>query len=381
MSKINAVGNENSYKYPVSSTGKPMPVKRKLIVEIIETLASKNDQCANGRNKRVGHLTQEKRKTVMMGFIADMSLLGYRLESMKNLREKHIVAWVKLLLKNGQAPATIQNKLSVLRIFCCWVGKAGMVRATEYYVSDPALVKRSTATVIDKSWDHKDVEKLIDAVCKKDENVGMQLKLSHLFGLRRQEAIMLKPAVAHEGDFLHVRSGTKGGRPRLVPIISEMQRTVLQDAKGMADLKSGLICRPGKSLKQAINRFKYVMRYCGITKLGEGVTAHGLRHGYVHHRYEERTDGGKLPVKGGKPGEVDPQLDKLAKLKIMEEVGHSRLSVSTAYGGTFGHAGRCKGVYQVVSDEQQDEIFSLIESLDQHGFSGTVGKAGESAHI
>jgi integrase len=364
------IGSDECFTPPVSSTGKPVSVKRKLMLEILATLSSNNDKCANGRNKRVGHLTQEKRKTVMKSFVADMHLLSYRLESMNNVREKHIFAWVDFLVKQSQKPSTIQNKLSVLRIYCSWIGKKGMVRSPEYYVADSVLVKRSTATKSDKSWDGKNVDELIQVVSHKDVIVGMQLKLCHQFGLRRLEAIMIKPHIADEGAYIHVRSGTKGGRPRLVPIVTEKQREVLEEAKAMTDSKSGLICRPGKSLKQAINRFKFIMCYCGITKLGEGVTPHGLRHGYVHRRYEARTEGGKLPVKGGKPGEVDSHLAKVAKMKVMEEVGHSRVSVTTAYGGSFGHAARSKHHYSAITEEQGEVICDLLDKLDMYGLAG-----------
>lgn len=365
------VSSDVTYQYPVSSAGKAIAVKRKLIVETHDTLAMHNDMCANGRNKRVGHLTQEKRRTVMMSFIADLNVLGFHIESISNLREKHIVAWVALLVKNGQKPATIQNKLSVLRIYCGWIGKNGMVRSPEHYVTDASLVKRVTATTTDKSWNDKNVGYLIETVSKKDTIVGMQLKLSKEFGLRRLEAIMLKPHVSDEGEYLHVRAGTKGGRPRMVPISSEQQRSLIEEAKSMSDPKSGLICRSGKTLKQAINRFKYVMRYCCLTRAGEGVTAHGLRHGYVHRRYQERTGGGNLPIKGGKLGEVAPMIDKVAKLKIMEEVGHSRLSVTTAYGGSFGHAGRSfKPHYSPVTEQQSEEICAMLVRLEKYGLAG-----------
>lgn len=382
--KIKKEASSNAtYQYVMSSTGKAIPAKKSLIVETNDTLAKNNDKCANGRNKRVGHLTQEKRRSVMMGFIADLNVLGFRIESMSNLREKHIVAWVALLAKNGQKPATIQNKLSVLRIYCGWIGKNGMVRSPEYYVTDATLVKRVTATTTDKSWDGKNGDHLIEAVSEKDPIVGMQLKLSKEFGLRRLEAIMLKPHVSDEGAYLHVRAGTKGGRPRIVPISTEQQRSLLEEAKSMADPKSGLICRPGKTLKQAINRFKYVMRYCCITRAGEGITAHGLRHGYVHHRYQERTGGGKLPVKGGKPGEVDPMIDKVAKLKIMEEVGHSRISVTTAYGGSFGHAGRNSNehYYAAITMEQSEAICDMLERLEKYGLAGPSDEDKPAAPI
>jgi len=360
-----------TYQNPVLLNGKVIPGKRKLIIEVLETLKKNIDTSANGRNKRVGHMTQEKRRSAMISMVSDLNHLGFNISSMNNLREKHIFGLVELMIKKGQKPSTIQNKLSVLRIYCSWIGKCGMVRSPEYYVTDATLVKRVTATNTDKSWDNKNIDHLIESVSKKDPIVGLQLKLCNQFGLRRLEAIMLKPRISDEGAHLHVRAGTKGGRPRMVPIATDQQRSLLEEAKRLADPKSELICRPGKTLKQAINRFKYVLRYCCITRAGEGVTAHGLRHGYVHHRYKARTGGGKLPIKGGWPGEVDPVVDKVAKLKVMEEVGHSRLSVTTAYGGTFGHAGRSyKPHYSTITEQQSDSICTMLERLEQNGLAG-----------
>jgi integrase len=346
----------------VSSNGKTVQVKKVLVTEIEKVLEKNIDQCANGKNKRVGHLTIEKRESQIFGFVADMYALDFCIESMLNIREKHVRAWVEFLVNNEQMPSTIQNKLSFLRVYCNWIGKPGFVRSPEFYVEDSSLVKRTTATKHDKSWDSLDKQKLLDVITLKDKYIGMQNRLCDEFGLRRVESIMFKPHVDDEGDYLYVHSGTKGSRPRIVPVVNAVQRALLEEAKQLADPKTGLIAPPGKTLKQAINRFKYVMKYCGLTKKSVGVTAHGLRHGYVHKRYEDRT-GGKLPVKGGKPGDVDPTLDKIAKLKTMEEVGHSRVSVGTAYGGSFGHAGRANHRHEITEEELGIAICESLESL------------------
>ena len=46
--------------------------------------------------------------------------------------------------------AYIQQQMSFIRVFASWIGKPGLVRSAESYVSDPALVRRSYGALIDK---------------------------------------------------------------------------------------------------------------------------------------------------------------------------------------------------------------------------------------
>ena len=67
-----------------------------------------------------------------------------------------------------------------------------------------------------------------------------------------------------------------------------------------------------------------------IRDRAEGITSHGLRHGYANDRYEQIA-GQPSPVRGGTASDRDTDL--AARLEVAEELGHSRESVTTHYLG------------------------------------------------
>ena len=97
--------------------------------------------------------------------------------------------------------------------------------------------------------------------------------------------------------------------------------------------KTDHIGNPEKTLEQNLRRLQYVLESLGVTREGLGVTAHGLRHEYANDRYQELT-GEKSPLQGG-PREIFRTDDTIvARRKVAEELGHSRLRVTTAYYGS-----------------------------------------------
>ena len=57
--------------------------------------------------------------------------------------------------------------------------------------------------------------------------VALVLRLIFAFGLRLQEASLFRPQWDDRGDYIQVIAGTKGGRPRQVPVETAQQRDVL----------------------------------------------------------------------------------------------------------------------------------------------------------
>jgi integrase len=165
------------------------------------------------------------------------------------------------------------------------------------------------------------------------------------YGLRVKEAIMCRPHVAevdgglqiiaadHFEPRLKVERGTKGGRRRTVPIDSDAKRVALEAAKRLARFRDAHLGRPGRTLQQNHRRFYYVLGKFGITKDMLGVTAHGLRHQYANDRYEEYA-GTPSPVRSGEP--IGREADHQARLRVVEELGHARTTISNAYLGSSG---------------------------------------------
>lgn len=306
--------------------------------EIAQVLKEHQDKAAR-KEKKVGTGTQDKRETVIYGFFADLFLLKYRIESIHSLKQKHLEAVFNYLEDQGQSPSTIQNKISIMRVFCEWIGKYGMVGDSAQYVKDRASVRRSMVVQEDKSWEGNDIDVLakIADVSIKDKAVGMWLELCLAFGLRVREAIMSRPGMtpgkAESGPFFWIWEGTKGGRPRLVPIEDKVQEDVIARAKLLADGKTGYLGVRGHTYEQKRRRFYSVMESLGIT-LGElGVSAHGLRHQYMQASFKKLT-GQDAPIKGGDLSLIDREELQDVSRNLMERAGHSRVTIGASYYGS-----------------------------------------------
>lgn len=276
------------------------------------------------------HATRDKRADVLYAGFKLLREKGYKLDTVHSFRGKHMAVLAKAWEERGLSPSTLQNNLSTFRIFAGWIGKAGMVERTDKYVS-PGAAARTSINAQDKSWTAAgvDVAAKIAEVTEKDARVGLQMALQAIFGLRAREAMQLRPHVADKGSYLALTVGTKGGRDRVVPIDTPEKRALIDRAKTFAASKLASTSDPARTLAQAKNHYYHVLRSCGITR-ADGITGHGLRHGYANDRYAQIA-GQPSPVRGGTA--PDPDTDQAARLEVAEELGHSRASVTTHYLG------------------------------------------------
>ncbi len=301
----------------------------------IEEVLQKNKDHAAHKDKKVSQGSQDKRRTVVKGFFSDLFSLGFKIESIYNLKEKHLIAVFNYLEAQGQSPATIQNKISIMRIFCNWIGKNGMVKDSTDYVKDKSSVRRSMVVVEDKSWVGKGIDVLakLAEVARMDETIALVLEICWAFGLRVQEALKLRPGVSHRGEFVWVLEGTKGDRPRVIPVENALQRNVLEKSKAIVDKKTGFFGKRGKTFEQKLSRFYTVMKACGITLADDGITAHGLRHQYMHESFKLLLDI-EPPVRGGDISKVEKYRFHRASQQLMERAGHTRVSIGASYYGS-----------------------------------------------
>ncbi|WP_265658035.1 integrase domain-containing protein [Verminephrobacter eiseniae] len=177
-----------------------------------------------------------------------------------------------------------------------------------------------------------------------DPYVGASLRLIRTMGLRRKEAVMLRPhgcvvEFAATGlpieqrqadEYVWVQQGAKGGRPRFVPLDSLQRIEALQFAQSVAQGPDAHMGNPDRGLVENLRRFDYVMARFGITSKELGVTAHGLRHQALIEHYIEQTGGVAPPVRGG---EADVELDAAARQSTANLAGHHRTRASGAYLG------------------------------------------------
>lgn len=333
--------------------------------EVLDQILAENNWKHATKGKNVAYATQAHRRKTLFRFFRLLRKAKFKFAPY-NLGGRHIEFAIRYwtaapdideeLEKKGSKlqplasplkAATIQTNLSALRVYCQWIEKPGMVRSAEYYV-DKYLVERSGNATRDRTWSGAGVDRdaIIAKVSRVDQVVGLQLEVMVAYGLRRKEAVMFCPTMAHvpnyalpDGEtstdylsFLKVKRGTKGGRLRYVAIRNPMQQSVYERALKAAPHPGTHIGYPGKSLKQALDRFSNVLRACGVTLAQLGVTPHGLRHEFANDLYYELTEA-LPPVKGGDP-HLSREVMDAAYLEVARQLGHGRPQISGAYLGS-----------------------------------------------
>jgi site-specific recombinase XerC len=267
--------------------------------------------------------------------------MGYKLERPQNLSEKHIQALCQEWYRLDRSPKTMQVNLSHLRIFAGWVGKGNMVKDIHHYLPDVPREKLRVRTVAtkSKSWSENGIDvvmkiKEADAI---DWRFGMMLRLQLSFGLRRMEAVQAIPWKNDHGDKFSAYA-TKGGRPRDIHIDTPEQRKVLDMVK--ARLKKteplGWTAKPDgmpADLAYSIRKYSRLLPQIGITRSEALVTGHGLRAQFAENA---ALIASLIPVTlGGTGGQMDKDEMNLQRARVSEKLGHSRLSITPAYYGSF----------------------------------------------
>ena len=310
----------------------------------LQTIINANNRESLTKPKIISHETMQDRAEVLFLCFNQLRELGYKIEEPSNLGLRHVQALVQRWeVQEKLSASTLQKRLSILRGFAKWIGKEGMIGPSEKLVSNPENARRSYIATEDKSWTAKGVDprETIAQVQAFDPHVGIQLKIMWAFGLRRKEAICFKPRMNDRGDFIEVgqgaviylKEGTKGGRERLaefdfMPDAAE-RRAALDEAKAMVSSEDAHLGAPGRTLKQNIARFEYVMKKFGLTRAEKGVTGHGLRHQAMNDGFEALT-GRPSPVRGGEKVQAE---EEGALLRMTRNAGHNRTAITRGYYG------------------------------------------------
>lgn len=252
-----------------------------------------------------------------------------------NIGKRHILKLTHTWEQNpGLTPATIIQKLSIFRVFLSWLDKDHLltqIPPAELF-TNPELISRTLATTENKSWDKVDVESVIEAVGKENKYIARQLRLSHHFGMRVKESMMFRPHRDYDqiANMVHIRRGAKSGHQRSIKITNDAQRAILEDAMEHCAGVYGSMMPKRVKLKEWMKHYYYILNKHGISR-SQGIVPHGLRHGFAHRIYEEQT-GVKPRVTANEQLEIPLVKDQIARLFVSNQLGHSRQSISSAYG-------------------------------------------------
>ena len=274
------------------------------------------------RNRDGSYSTQANRARMLNQIANQLQEMGYRRMTTRSLKPKHVDALVKRWLGEGMAAGTIKNRMNCLRWWAAKVDRRNVIaRSNEFYgIPDRQFVSNESKAVAVDSQALTSIQ---------DDYVRMSLELQRSFGLRREEAIKFMPGFADQGDHIRLKaSWTKGGKTRVVPILRQDQRAVLDRAHRLAG--SGSLIPSQKNYIQQLRTYERHTTQAGLSKL------HGLRHAYAQSRFEQLT-GWACPAAGG-PTTASHSTDQRkqdlqARLIISRELGHAREQISAVYLG------------------------------------------------
>jgi len=170
------------------------------------------------------HKTRENRKLSVTKLAAWLQKMNIQIRHLKQLKEKHLQAWIKAERIAGVADRTCQNMLSDVRMCLRHLGlneKANGIKTKNFGVANAP--RGGTKQPISEV----DYRECLDRIS--DPGVKVIMELAWHIGLRRLEATMAKLDTLNrwqrelEADRpLHVFAGTKGGRPRWVCVVDKL---------------------------------------------------------------------------------------------------------------------------------------------------------------
>lgn len=293
-------------------------------------LLTKHGHMSHDGAKRISYETSRSRSYVLLQGFEYLHSVQMCPRKPENFKPKHMQCLVRHWEEQGLSASTLQLRFSIFSTFCTWIGKTSMLGDIVHFLEDPTAARRRYVAQEDKSWIAKgvDPQAKIEAVAAVDPRVAIVLKVMHAFGLRIREAVTLHPKEADLVACLDVARGTKGKRPRVMQIVNDYQRQVLDEAKRFANSSTGSLI-PDTFKRNTWIRYIYKILEDVEVSRKHGIVLHGFRHQRANDMYESLT-GVKSPVRGG---EKPPEEDKHARRVIAEELGHSRPQITGMYCG------------------------------------------------
>lgn len=289
-----------------------MSIKSDLKHSLLVLLSEHKTGSENTRDDRRRHLLQ---------FVDALKSKQFKfgLRDMKGLKEKHIQAVVSLWQNKKLKSGTLKNRMSAIRWLTRILQKANIVPSNKAL----EIEARRYVPTTNKALFNPDFSGI------KNPYIKVSLELQRIFGLRREEALKIKPFLADKEKYLELQSTwCKGGRPRIVPIRTEEQRYWLEQAKLVAGDVTRSLIPPDKSYKRHRDVYDKQTQRAGLKNL------HGLRHAYAQQRYKELT-GWEAPIAGGPTAKEltkeQKRQDRLARMIISSDLGHSRLQITLNY--------------------------------------------------
>ena len=227
-------------------------------------------------------------------------------------------AFIADLQGRGLSPATISTYVSAIKKLDAGLRAVGWRRRKDEGLVQDFRGRR--ADIVADPYTADDAERLIVALTAVDPQYGQVARLQSVSGLRVSEAVHLQADCIEANGSQIVLAGpgthTKGGRPRVAPVLTQYQPVVVTLREQGLGNGDGHVFQNRQSLTGAVKRAASRLAVKLGIEVGDGT--HSLRKRYANELY------GHLLNTGGLPREE-------ARRAVTHALGHSRLDVLKAY--------------------------------------------------
>lgn len=244
----------------------------------------------------------------------------YKLQKFANLKDKHLLAYVKSMQSKGLSASTIKTDLSAIRFFYDLTGnQRPLIDNKTLSASLEGGLERRSFGKVPRAWTSFEIDAAkVRAIALGETALASTISFAATFGLRIHETIRLDRdhlTRALRDDYLTIKG--KGGLLREIPMTTK-GRLLIQDT--LVTASSGkLFVSDGQKAHQVIKHIEnwiYTHR-SHFTQGDRTLTYHGLRHTYAQERYAYH---------------VERLHDEYAaRLTVSRELGHGRDEVTRIY--------------------------------------------------
>ncbi|WP_336078726.1 phage integrase N-terminal domain-containing protein [Paenibacillus sp. 203] len=263
----------------------------------------------------------------------------FKMKNIRNLHDKHVLAFVQERQKAGIGAKTIKNDLTALRYL------HDQIQQPRYSLSDNKSLKEFYGVKLEKTsqvngnraWTEDEYQGIVRIAKElQQENIADCLTLARTMGLRVTEAAAVSRAQAEYAlrtGMYQVKGEAKNGKHREVRL-SAAGKAIFERRLRYTERGNRLFITPGEKTHQVVNRMeKFVQNHRDKVLTAQGaeqridkrdgtsrsLTFHGLRYSYVQERMQQEM------AKG--------YSRDSAALIVSREVGHERIDVIKIYEG------------------------------------------------
>lgn len=265
----------------------------------------------------------------------------FKLKNLKNLQDKHIVAYIEHRQNKGISDKTIKNDLGAIRYLHDMVPDAKYTLASNQQLKNEydVYLEKTIAIDGDRSWTNEEYISMLQLLNQQAHTSEVAATtrdvciIARTMGLRVSEAVCMRRSQAEKAirtGMYEVLGEAKNGMHRTVPLSPEVHHLLLEKLKTTArgarlfipetDKAHQIVNRIEKHLERvrsSITTKEGTQRRLSITGEIKPLTFHGLRYNYVQDRMQEEQTKGY-------------NWNQAAAL-ITKEVGHGRIDVIKIY--------------------------------------------------